>query len=146
MDKRWILVDRDSGLCMGWYFWLRVLDEVNRSARYGAPFGLLLLDAHAPEGASRHAVDEAVSAITGAIRATDLGGLLGRGSAAVLLPEQGAGSAAAATSRILERLKPRSGGVTWTQRLLSYPGDAAEISHLLTSNPTDEAGVVAASA
>ena len=44
MDESWVLIDANSGLHVSWYFWLRVLDEVNRAARYGAPFSLLLLD------------------------------------------------------------------------------------------------------
>jgi hypothetical protein len=44
VDERWILLDRETGLHVGWYFWLRLLDEVGRSDRYGNPFGLLLID------------------------------------------------------------------------------------------------------
>jgi hypothetical protein len=55
-----------------------------------------------------------------------------------VLPHQDAASAEAATERILERLaKGGPAGVGWHSRLLCYPGDAAEISNLLTVGWTD---------
>src|SRR5690349_9977721 len=104
MDETWVLIDTNSGLHVSWYFWLRVLDEVNRAARYGAPFGLLLLDAEAPSTKASKMLDEAVSYVPATIRSTDLGGVLGRGSAAVLLTHQDAEAAQVARTRILERL------------------------------------------
>jgi hypothetical protein len=57
MDESWILIDQETGLHVGWYFWLRVLDEANRSARYGHPFGLVLLEAEARAGTPQRVVD-----------------------------------------------------------------------------------------
>jgi hypothetical protein len=132
MDESWVLIDGNSGLHVGWYFWLRVLDEVNRAARYGAPFALLLLDA---EAAGKHAklVDEAPSYVPSAIRSTDLGGVLGRGCAAVLLTHQDTEAAEVARVRILERLEADCpSDVIWQSELLCYPHDGAKISNLLT--------------
>ncbi|MEX2225998.1 MAG: hypothetical protein WEB52_06070 [Dehalococcoidia bacterium] len=138
MDESWILIDPDSGLHVGWYFWLRVLDEANRSARYGHPFGLVLLEAEPKPGAPARTIDEATSRVPAAIRATDLGGQLGAGRAGVVLPHQDAASAEAATERIIDRLAHGNpGGVVWHARLLCYPGDAAEISNLLTVGWTE---------
>ena len=133
MDESWVLIDAKSGLHVGWYFWLRVLDEVNRAARYGAPFALLLLDAEAASGKPAKVVDEAPSYVPSAIRSTDLGGVLGRGSAAVLLTQQDTKAAEAARRRILERLAAECpAGVIWRSELLCYPHDGAKISNLLT--------------
>ena len=70
MDKSWILLDESTGLHVGWYFWLRVLDEVNRAARYGAPFALLLLEIGTLPACPARAVDEAASRVPDAIRST----------------------------------------------------------------------------
>jgi hypothetical protein len=136
MDESWILIDPDSGLHVSWYFWLRVLDEANRSARYGHPFGLVLLEAEPKPGASQRTVADATARVPAAIRSTDLGGVLGVGRAGVVLPHQDAASAEAATDRIIDRLS-KVNGVVWHARLLCYPGDAAEISNLLTVGWTE---------
>ena len=138
MDESWILIDEDTGLHVGWYFWLRVLDESNRSARYGHPFALLLLEAETKHSSGDRLLHDAVARVPAAIRSTDLGGVLGPGRAGVILPHQDAASAEAATRRIFERLeRARPAGVTWHARLLCYPGDGAEISNLLTGGWTE---------
>jgi hypothetical protein len=133
MDRREILFD-PSGLHVCWYFWLRVLDEVNRSNRYGSPFGLLLLDAECQSGVPRRALDEAASLLARIIRVTDVGGRLAAGSAGVLLVEQDADGAPTAAARILGDLAAGPRGIRWRQELLLHPRDAAEISHLLASD------------
>ena len=140
MDESWILIDSDSGLHVGWYFWLRVLDEANRSARYGHPFGLVLLEAEPKPGATQRALAEATSRVPAAIRSTDLGGLLGVGRAGIVLPHQDVASAEAATGRIIDRLE-NAPAVVWHARLLCYPGDAAEISNLLTLGWTERRNI-----
>lgn len=136
MSERWILIDQESGLHVGWYFWLRVLDEVNRSARYGVPFGLLLLEVVSDDANGR-----GIAAVPGAIRGTDLGGRLGRHRAAVVLMNQDPAGARAAMERVLERLEAAAGSVTWEARLLTYPEDGGDISMLLTTGwaPEDSA-------
>jgi GGDEF domain-containing protein len=134
MDKSWILLDESTGLHVGWYFWLRVLDEVNRAARYGSPFALLLLEIGTLPACPARTVDEAASRVPDAIRSTDLGGMIGAARIGVLLPHQDVEAAQVARQRILERLDAASPkGVRWDSRLLHYPGDGAEISKLLTS-------------
>jgi len=134
MDKSWILLDESTGLHVGWYFWLRVLDEVNRAARYGDPFALLLLEIGTLPACPARAADDAASRVPDAIRSTDLGGMIGASRVGVLLPHQDIDAAQLARQRILERLDATSPkGVRWVARLLHYPGDGAEISKLLTS-------------
>jgi hypothetical protein len=133
MDESWVLIDASSGLHVGWYFWLRVLDEVNRAARYGDPFALLLLDAEVGTGKAAKLVDEAPSYVPSSIRSTDLGGLLGPGSAAVLLTHQDGEAADVARVRILARLADACPtDVIWRAELLCHPHDGAKISNLLT--------------
>jgi GGDEF domain-containing protein len=134
MDESWILLDDETGLHVGWYFWLRVLDEVNRSARYGAPFALLLLEADVHPGSPPRLLEQATARVPAVIRSTDLGGIIGVGRVGVLLPHQDVAAAESARRRVLEELE-RAGprGVRWDGRLLCYPGDGAEISNLLTS-------------
>lgn len=135
VDKSWILLDEGTGLHVGWYFWLRVLDEVNRAARYGAPFALLLLEIMTPSGCPARAADEALGQVPDAIRSTDLGGVIGDRRVGVLLPHQDVEAAQFARQRILARLEAASPrGVSWESRLLHYPGDAADISNLLTTD------------
>ena len=132
MDESWVLIDGSTGLHVSWYFWLRVLDEVNRAARYGAPFALLLLDAEVSPNKPK-LVDEASSYVSGAIRSSDLGGAMGRGSAAVLLTQQDAAAAVLARERILDRLSASCpAGIAWRTEVLCYPEDGAEITNLLT--------------
>jgi len=136
MDQMWILIDGGTGLHVAWYFWLRVLDEVNRSTRYGNPFALLLLEgeAESPGARSLKHLEDAASTVPQAIRSTDLGGIIAPGRVAVLLTHQNLESAPQARDRILERIEAAGGtGVRWTPRLLTYPEDAAEIAMLLTT-------------
>ncbi len=140
MDERWVLIDPNTGLHVGWYFWLRVLDEANRAARYGIPFGLFLLEVereagkHAPE----RALEEAMAVVPSVIRSTDLGGVVGPGRVGIVLPHQDASALEQAAARILSKLDDAPvHAVRWSARMLSYPRDAAEISHLLTSGWRD---------
>jgi hypothetical protein len=137
VEESWILIDPDTGLHVGWYFWLRVLDEVNRSSRYGSPFGLLLLEAEQRDAPAR-LLDEESSKIPAAVRSTDLAGRLGSGRAGVLLMEQDEGSAERASALILERLaKASPATVSWRSTLFCYPRDGAAISNLLTRDRSE---------
>jgi hypothetical protein len=138
VNDRWILIDQATGLHVSWYFWLRVLDEVNRSSRYGAPFGLLLLQTDVSRATPRRTVDEAMTAVPGAIRSTDLAGAIGPGRVGVLLMHQDVESAKAGVERIVGRLEGHQrSGVEWSARLLCYPQDGAEISNLLTTGGSE---------
>ncbi|HEY7647226.1 MAG TPA: hypothetical protein VH858_19440 [Hyphomicrobiales bacterium] len=130
MDKNWILIDPETGLHVGWYFWLRVLDEANRSARYGNPFGLLMLEGDF-SGLTERQRQEALSSVAGAIRSTDIGGRLNHSRAGVILLEQEAESAATGAERIRGRLAAAT-NARWSLSLYCYPEDAAAISNLLT--------------
>jgi hypothetical protein len=138
MDESWVLIDADTGLHVSWYFWLRVLDEVNRSARYGAPFALLLGEVEVADARHPKPAEEAMSCVALAIRSTDLGGVLGTRRVGVLLTHQDVPAAELARTRILERLDglcPK--GVAWRTQLLCYPDHAATISTLLTAGWTE---------
>jgi GGDEF domain-containing protein len=136
VSENWILIDQETGLHVSWYFWLRVLDEVNRSSRYGSPFGLLMLE---PEqhGAPRRVVEDASSRLADAVRSTDLAGRLGAGRVGVILLEQDVEGAQTAVQRILERLGERASSVSWRTSLYCYPRDAFAISNLLTQGRAD---------
>ena len=131
VSDNWILIDQETGLHVGWYFWLRVLDEVNRSSRYGNPFALLVLE---PEQAAapRRVVEDASSRLADAVRSTDLAGRLDGGVVGVILFEQDVAGAETAVQRILERLADRSSVVSWRTNLYCYPRDAFAVSNLLT--------------
>jgi hypothetical protein len=121
VDERWILIDRETGLHVSWYFWLRLLDEVGRSDRYGTSFGLLLLEPAVAAG-SKRTPQEALAHVPEVIRGTDLGGIIGPARAAVILTQQDPASAEAATQRIRERLLPSAAeGISWSSDLLCYP-------------------------
>ncbi len=144
MEETWVLLDANTGLHVAWYFWLRVLDEVNRAARYGAPFGLLLLEADVAANAPAKLATDATSYLPATIRSTDLGGLLGPGQVGVLLTHQDSESAEQARDRVLERLA-RGGcppAVRWKSQLLTYPNHAAQISYLLTAGWSERNGSV----
>jgi PleD family two-component response regulator len=129
VDRDSILIDQASGLHVGWYFWLRVLDEVNRSARYGNPFGLLILDVDV--NGRRNGNEDELNEVAASIRSADVGGRLSPHRAGVMLLEQDVASAKAGTERIVMRLKSAS-GTDWRSNLYCYPSDGAAISNLLT--------------
>lgn len=134
MDERWVLLDPNTGLHVGWYFWLRVLDEANRATRYGIPFGLLLLEV-APDDPKvpDRLLEEAMSLVPQVVRGTDLAGAIDIGRVGVVLPHQDEGALVQAQARIISRLEAqRFRGVRWHARMLGHPQDAAEISSLLT--------------
>jgi hypothetical protein len=120
---------------VGWYFWLRLLDEVGRSDRYGSSFGLLLLDVREEPGAPRKSLHEALARVPAVIRGTDLGGLIGANRAGIILTQQEPEAAEGGLRRIriLSLLEPAAPeGVSWAPELLCYPRDAAAVTHLLT--------------
>ena len=125
-----MLFDARTGLYVRWYFWLRVLGEANRAARYGEPFGLLLLDA---SGGTERQCEEAAAAVPAVVRNTDIGGSLEPGLVGILLPYQDVASAETAAFRITSALHSSSAAVRWVPRLLCYPADAAEIANHLTA-------------
>jgi hypothetical protein len=106
------------------------LDEANRSARYGNPFGLLMLQSDFA-GLSDRQQCEALAGVARAIRSTDVGGRLNHSKAGVILLEQDSLSAETAADRIMKRLGAEA-NVRWDSQLYCYPQDAAAISNLLT--------------
>ena len=107
---------------------------MNRATRYGAPFGLLLLEVEGDPSRPGRTLDEGLTHVPAAIRSTDLGGALAPGVAAVLLPHQDLAAAVTAKGRILERIaRTCPVSMQWRSTLLAHPEHAAEISNLLTS-------------
>jgi GGDEF domain-containing protein len=137
VTQHWILIDHETGLHVGWYFWLRVLDEVTRSARYGSPFALLMLEPETPH-APRRALIEAASRVADTVRGSDVGGSLGGGRIGVMLLEQDVTGAESAAMRIAGAVA-RAAGVSWEHALYCYPRDAFAISNLLTQGRADGA-------
>src|SRR4051812_20583017 len=103
MDERWVLIDPNTGLHVGWYFWLRVLDEANRATRYGIPFGLMLLEAADAERLTDRALEEAMAHVPAVIRSTDLGGAIAPGRVGLVLPHQDEEALVQAHTRIVSR-------------------------------------------
>ena len=144
MTRNAVLIDRGTGLYVGWYFWVRALDEVNRSARYGSPFGLLFLEAERPSTLSRKAFAEALGQVAAAVRATDVTGIISPVRVAVLLVQQEPEGAVLAQRSILERLSRLAPSVTWRSELLCYPRDGAEVFRLLADARAEGADQLAA--
>ena len=139
MDPATVLLDSRTGLHARWYFLLRVLDETNRSARYGEPFGVLLVEAQAADGSPRVAA-RTVSRLSEIVRDTDIAGVLGDARAGVVLPHQDADAADLAARRIMRELQRKSRRTRVDWRLLRYPRDGADIATLVTAGWPERVG------
>jgi GGDEF domain-containing protein len=118
-DRRRPTFDRDTGLCVNWYFRLRVEEEIARAERYRQSFTMITVSAadQAPsEGRGR--------AIRHCLRASDFAGDIGD-KIAVLLPHTDRAGAANVAERIAV-LVPNA-----EVHLAQFPQDASTVSHLL---------------
>jgi hypothetical protein len=119
VDRRRPTFDRDTGLCVNWYFRLRVEEEIARAERYHQPFTMITISAAAPA-----TLENTRLAIKQALRAIDFAGDLGN-KIAVLLPHTDRAGADIVASR-LGRLAPRA-----NIRVAQFPQDGTTVSHLL---------------
>ena len=118
-DRRKPVFDRDTGLCVNWYFRLRVEEEMARAARYGQPFTILRVTSPTTEG-----LDGARLSLKRWLRTVDYAGDLGD-ELAVMLPATDRSGA----TIVAERLATTVPNVEF--RLAQYPVDGATIAQLL---------------
>jgi len=118
-DRRLATFDRDTGLCVAWYFRLRAEEEIGRSTRYGQPFTVVTMTP-GPSGS----LEGARFALKQLLRQVDFGGDLGNKLAAVLPQTERAGALVVADR--LRDVVPDA-----VIRVAQYPVDGATLSHLL---------------
>jgi GGDEF domain-containing protein len=118
-DRRLATFDRDTGLCVAWYFRLRAEEEIGRATRYGQPFTVVTMTAGPSES-----LEGARFALKQLLRQVDFGGDLGNKLAAVLPQTERAGALVVADR--LRDVVPDA-----VIRVAQYPVDGATLSHLL---------------
>jgi GGDEF domain-containing protein len=116
-DRRRPIVDRASGLCVDWYFRLRLEEEIARASRFGQPFAVALI-------AGRPDLSELASSLGRSLRSVDYAADLG-GVVAVVLPNTSPEGA----ETFRERLASRFEGAEI--QIAEYPRDGLTVSRLL---------------
>lgn len=118
-DRRKPTFDRDTGLCLAWYFRLRAEDEIARSERYVLAFSVLCV-----KGREGLTMSGAGRALKHALREVDYAGDMGD-YIAIVLPNTGREGA----ERLAERLA--SVAQLTASRIAAYPEDGTTLSQLL---------------
>lgn len=118
-DRRKPTFDRDTGLCLAWYFRLRAEDEIARAERYAAGFSVVTV-----QGTEGMTMASAGRALKHALREVDYAGDMGD-YIAIVLPNT--------TREGAETLAERLSSVSQltTTRIAAYPEDGTTISALL---------------
>jgi GGDEF domain-containing protein len=128
------IYDSVTGLCAGWYFKLRLQEEIARATRYELPLGLMLIDA-SPHRRDRKSIARLISAMASTFRTSDLVGHLDSGRYGVLLTNTDKESSQTARDRLLEAMQDGDTEIG----LACYPDDATNWRDLL-----EKAGVAPA--
>jgi GGDEF domain-containing protein len=129
-----VLLDEATGLYKGWYFERRVNEEVQRCARYGRIFALILWEPRLLPGEVME--DEAVARvgviIKAALRQTDLAAQLQRTHFAALLVEAEQNTARTVAYRMKADLasRVRGGPGTWRAGMAIFPDDGVDPASL----------------
>lgn len=118
-DRRRPTFDRDTGLCLGWYFRLRAEDEIARAERYVLTFSVLCV-----QGGEGLTMAGAGRALKHALREVDYAGDMGD-YIAIVLPNTGREGAETLAGRLAAVAK-----LTAT-RVAAYPEDGTTLSQLL---------------
>jgi len=118
-DRRLATFDRDTGLCVAWYFRLRAEEEIGRATRFGQPFTVLTVAAE-----SSRALDSTRVALKHSLRQVDFAGDLGN-KLAVVLPQTDRAGALVVAERVQAASPDLIVGVA------QYPIDGATLSQLL---------------
>jgi hypothetical protein len=118
-DRRKPTLDRDSGLCMNWYFRIRAEDEIARAERYATNFTVVAV--HGDETTTMTAAGRALKHM---LREVDYAGDLGD-YIAIVLPNTGTKGAEVIAARV-----NATAGLTAT-RIATFPTDGATLSQLL---------------
>jgi GGDEF domain-containing protein len=121
------IYDPVTGLCAGWYFKLRLQEEITRATRYKLPLGLMLIEAP-DKRRDRDSKGRTVSAMASTFRTSDLVGHLDESRYGVLLLNTDAESSRKAKKRLRMSLSERDA----TIGLACYPEDASDWRELLT--------------
>lgn len=111
------------------YLEQRLLEEVDRSRRYGRAFSLLVFEGEERRTPPTDAeTASALEAIRSTIRASDIVGVYAPGTLMALLVETDAPGARAALNRTVEHLPEGSG--RWYVTSMTYPDDWSVIGRL----------------
>lgn len=107
----------------------RLAEEINRHARHGHPFSMIVLEAQpAADGVSvRQRLDAAIEALTPQLRPSDVIARAFEDVIGILLVETDAPGAQDALLRLRGRLA-FIGGTSWQITTYSYPRDAEAIA------------------
>jgi GGDEF domain-containing protein len=142
-----VLLDEATGLYEGWYFERRVREEVQRCARYGRLFALILWEPRLLPGEALE--DEVVASVAGIIkgglRQTDLAAQLERTRFAALLIEAEHNTARTVAFRMKGDLAScvRGGPASWRTGMDIFPDDGVDASALFqvaTRRLSEDAG------
>jgi len=129
-----VLLDDATGLYQSWYFERRVREEVQRCARYGRIFTLILWEPRLLPGEILE--DEVVAKVGAVIKAglrqTDLGTQLERTRFAALLVEAEHNTGRTVAFRVKGDLasRVRGGPASWRTGMAVFPDDGVEASVL----------------
>ena len=109
----------------------RLAEEINRHARHGHPFAVIVLEAQpAADGASvRQRLDAAIEALVSQLRPSDVVARAFEDVIGILLVETDPSGAQDALLRLRGRLA-FIGGTAWHITVYSYPKDAETIAAL----------------
>lgn len=119
VDRRRPTFDRDTGLCVNWYFRLRVEEEIARAERYHEPFTMITIS-----GATPAVIERTRLSIKQSLRTIDFAGDLGN-KIAVLLPHTDRAGARVVAGRLASLAHGAD------IRLAQFPQDGTTVSHLL---------------
>ena len=125
-----VIRDGDSGWYQGWYFVLRLEEELVRCTRYHVPLSIMVFVIHEPvsDEANARLLRELLHDIVARkLRRTDLPGMLGTNEFAVSLPHTMAVQADIVMRRLIKAFAPFTLGVG----LVSYPEDGDKPEPLL---------------
>lgn len=118
-DRRKPTFDRDTGLCLTWYFRLRAEDDIARAERYSTTFAVLTV-----QGAEGTTMTSAGRTLKNMLREVDYAGDMGD-YIAIVLPNTDRAGADTLAARLAESTK-----LTAT-RVAAFPADGTTISQLL---------------
>jgi GGDEF domain-containing protein len=130
-----LLFDDATGLYKSWYFQRRLHEEVQKSARYGRAFALVLWEPRLLPG--EVLADEIIARVSDVIkeglRQTDLASQLERTRFAALLVESERNTARTVAYRVKNSLssRVRAGPGTWRTGLAIFPDDGVDVATLL---------------
>jgi len=125
------ILDGETGWYQGWYFELRLDEEVSRSSRYELPFSVVILflsGADAKNGDSRLLNALLSDIVARKLRRSDLPGIIGLDQFGVLLPHTNAAQAEIVARRLTKWFEP----FATVAGIASFPEDGQSAQRLFT--------------